>query len=161
MLNSGVPGEKLHYPWCFTENSTNQRVAVSKSPQINKNGILCHHLLTLMSLHTSMSIFLLLNTEDILKNTGSVFHTKEVNDYRLLFGYQNSSEYLTLCSTEESSYRFETKWGWVNYYFWVNYPFKQSEETKEACFCHWIKIKKGNCDFLSHNSDFFFHNCVI
>lgn len=110
MVNSGVPGEKLHYPLCFTENSTNQRVAVSKSPQINKNGIFCHHLLALVSLHTSVSVFLLLNTEDILKNTGSVFHTKEVNDYRLLFGYQNSSEYLTLCSTEEGgSYRFETK----------------------------------------------------
>jgi len=26
----------------------------------------------------------------------------------------------------------------------------------EACFCHRIKNKKGNCDFLSHNSDFFF-----
>ncbi len=26
----------------------------------------------------------------------------------------------------------------------------------EACFCHWIKDKKkGNCDFLSCNSDFF------
>ncbi len=26
----------------------------------------------------------------------------------------------------------------------------------EARFHHWIKNKKGNCDFLSHNSDFFF-----
>ncbi len=25
----------------------------------------------------------------------------------------------------------------------------------EALFLHWIKNKKGNCDFLSHNSDFF------
>ncbi len=31
----------------------------------------------------------------------------------------------------------------------------------EACFCHWIKNKKGNCDFLSHNSDYFSHNCMI
>ncbi len=27
---SRIPGEKLHYPWCSTENSTNQRVAESK-----------------------------------------------------------------------------------------------------------------------------------
>ena len=25
----------------------------------------------------------------------------------------------------------------------------------EACFHHGINNKKGNCDFLSHNSDFF------
>ncbi len=25
----------------------------------------------------------------------------------------------------------------------------------EACLHHWIKNKKGNCDFLPHNSDFF------
>lgn len=29
-------------------------------------------------------------------------------------------------------------------------------ETMEAYFCHEIKIfKKGNCEFMSHNSDFF------
>ncbi len=45
-----------------------------------------------------------------MKNTGSVFPTIEVNGYRLLFGYLHSSEYLTLCSTEErNSYRFDTK----------------------------------------------------
>ncbi len=26
-------------------------------------------------------------------------------------------------------------------------------------FCHWIKNKKGYCNFLSHNSDFFSCNC--
>jgi len=29
----------------------------------------------------------------------------------------------------------------------------------EACFCHRMKNKKGNCDFLSRNSDFFSQNC--
>jgi len=32
--------------------------------------------------------------------------------------------------------------------------------TMEACFCHRITNKKGNCDFLSHNSDFFFLTIV-
>ncbi len=31
----------------------------------------------------------------------------------------------------------------------------------EAHFRHRIKNKKGHFDFLSHNSDFFSHNCVI
>ncbi len=41
--------------------------------------------------------------------------TMEVNDSQQLFTYQQSSEYLLLCSTEErNSYRFGTYWRWVN-----------------------------------------------
>ncbi len=41
----------------------------------------------------------------------------EANGYRQLFGYQHSSKYLLLCSTEErNSCKFETTRGWVNYY---------------------------------------------
>ncbi len=31
----------------------------------------------------------------------------------------------------------------------------------EDCVCHWIKNKKGNCDFLSHDSDFFFSQLQV
>ncbi len=31
----------------------------------------------------------------------------------------------------------------------------------EVCFHHKIKKNKDNCDILSHNSDFFSHNCKI
>ncbi len=42
-----------------------------------------------------------------------------------LFGYQHSSKYLLLCSTEESqSYKFETSKWWQNFHFCLNYPFK-------------------------------------
>ncbi len=35
-------------------------------------------------------------------------------------------------------------------------------KTMEASFCHWIKkLKKGYCDFFSHNSDFFSQNCEL
>ncbi len=75
--------------------------------------------------------FLLLSTkkEDTLKNVGNqtadgshwLPYVKNVNGYRQLFGYQHSSKYLLLCSTEErNSYRFG---GWVNdtvFIFWVN-----------------------------------------
>jgi len=31
----------------------------------------------------------------------------------------------------------------------------------EACFCHRMKNKKGNCDFLSHNSAFIFSELAL
>jgi len=41
--------------------------------------------------------------------------TMEVNGQQELFGWQNSSKYLLLCSTEQrNSYKFRTTWGWVN-----------------------------------------------
>ncbi len=39
----------------------------------------------------------------------------EVNGYRQLFSYLNSSKYLLLCLAEEiNEYIFETTWGWAN-----------------------------------------------
>ncbi len=31
-------------------------------------------------------------------------------------------------------------------------------KTMEARFQHWIQNKKGHCEFISYNSDFFPHN---
>ncbi len=66
------------------------------------------------------------------------FHSMEkytmvkLNGYRQLFGYQHSSKYLLVYSTEvRNTYRIRTSGGWINYdnfHFWVNYPFK------EMCF---------------------------
>ncbi len=40
----------------------------------------------------------------------------EVSGYQQRFGYQHSSKYLLLCSTEGiNSYRFVTTWGWENW----------------------------------------------
>jgi len=40
--------------------------------------------------------------------------TMEVNGQQKLFGWENSSKYLLLCSTEQrNSYKFRTTWGWV------------------------------------------------
>jgi len=48
-----------------------------------------------------------------LKNKGDGT-TMEVNGVHHLSGYQHSSKYFLLSSTEErNSYRFETTWGWV------------------------------------------------
>ncbi len=44
-------------------------------------------------------------------------NTMKVNGDHQLFGYQHSSKYILLCSTEQrNSYRFEMTWGWVNDY---------------------------------------------
>ncbi len=44
------------------------------------------------------------------------FHTMEVNGYHQLFGYQHSSKYLLLCSTEQrSSYRCGATWTWTKF----------------------------------------------
>ncbi len=43
------------------------------------------------------------------------FYIMRVNGYSQLFGYQHSSKYLLLCSTEErNSCSFGTSWRWVN-----------------------------------------------
>ncbi len=74
---------------------------------------------------------LLLSTkEDILKNVGNQTfdgshrrlqygekNTMKVNGDHQIFGYQHSSKYIQLSSTEHrNSYRFEMSWGWVNVY---------------------------------------------
>ncbi len=67
-----------------------------------------------MSIQICKSFFLLLNTKKyILKNVELMVAT----DFHSIFfhtvncGYQHSSKYLLLCSTE--LIRFETNWGWV------------------------------------------------
>ncbi len=32
--------------------------------------------------------------------------------------------------------------------------------SMEDCFCHWI-IQKGNCDYISHSSDYFSQICML
>ncbi len=89
----------------------------------------CHHLLSLKYFQTCMNVFVLPNTkEDILKNVGNravlgnsmFFPTMEVNGVPKQPDYKLSSEYLPLCSAEQThSYRFGNTWGWVNdVHFW-------------------------------------------
>ncbi len=68
--------------------------------QFNRKYKFWHHLLTIMFLQTCMTSFALNITDDILRNV-SVFPNGSQCKPKL-FGYQHSSKYLILCSTEES-----------------------------------------------------------
>ncbi len=95
--------------------------------RLSLKGIV-HHLVTLMSFQTCMTLFLLWKTkEHILKNDGSLkvsvpidLHCKD-NKYngsqweQKLVGYKHSSKRLLLCSVEDrNASRFGMAWGWVN-----------------------------------------------
>ncbi len=69
-------------------------------------------------------------------------YNMEVNDAPELLCFPYSSEYLPLCSAEQThSYRFGTTWGRVNddriFFLWVNYPFKYTN-TYLTCPCQTV-----------------------
>jgi len=80
--------------------------------EIGHLTIKSHHLLILRLFQTCMHVFLLLNTEDILKDMGDktplvsifCFYTMEVNGGPQWFSYKHSSKYLILCSTEKKKF---------------------------------------------------------
>ncbi len=77
------------------------------------------HLLILKYLQTCMNVFVLNTREDILKNVRHravfLFLTVEVNGDPKQPDYKLSSEYLPLCSAEQThSHRSGDTWVWVN-----------------------------------------------
>ncbi len=132
--NASFLNSMQHFITSYTVRKKNSRkknnVLAKKLPAffllkeyLTQKWTFCHLLLTLISFQTCVSFFLMLNMKIFWRTlvmkqflsplTYSIyFPTMEVSGDQQLFGFQNSSKYLLLCSTW-NSYRFRTAWGWV------------------------------------------------